>query len=446
MRQVGTMGIALACFLLSGFGGHYPGRETRGLIPDETTEALTLQVDPEDSGCSDWTGVRARSQAEADALGVFCTLGGAVEVIPTVVKHAVTISHADGTYPLVVGDWRRFQTVGARITLTSSSVTVRASGVTGTEAVTSSTDNVVTLASNPGYGADAYRSAFLTVVSGTGSGQIKPIRTHTGTSWEVAGRLSPNLDGTSVVDIVVPATIFTLAADAEWYLGLGYHVTAASFVGLNIVGVDFSASPGDDITISGAVLLTTVRLLGVELNLQGGRVAYDSIVLDALGAEAGALRVFGGAFVSRSSISSALLVRNTTGIAITGYAISTTSLGTPFLSVYGLVADSIGTDVFLIRDGAHLELGEQNNQPMRASSVTGYVVNVEAQGRVLVRDLPNTVGNLPSGSLGDIVISGQTYGAIVSNRGTAYTWAALDAATLDQILGADGALIRGEAF
>lgn len=77
-------------------------------------------------------------------------------------------------------------------------------GTIAMTAVSSAADGSVVLAADPGYATDAFRKNNLVVVSGTGSGQSKPLESHSGTAMAVAGSFSPALNGTSVLEIRRP--------------------------------------------------------------------------------------------------------------------------------------------------------------------------------------------------------------------------------------------------
>jgi hypothetical protein len=178
--------------------------------PLVTQEAFTITVDS--GGTDPAAAFRVTSQAEADAHGDFLTVGGAIGALyGLLLSHLVTIQLPAGNWNLVAGEldqmWRVLPTG------VDAYGSIRISGDPGWTQVAATTEELassdgagnVTFASDPAPVPDA-KAYYLYVVSGTGAGQFKPIRTQAGVNGTVAGRFSPALDGTSLIRIAEPAT------------------------------------------------------------------------------------------------------------------------------------------------------------------------------------------------------------------------------------------------
>lgn len=168
---------------------------------DVANEDITVTVDGV-SGIDD--AVIIGSASKAINHGPFASLQGALNALPplTHFDKKITINLPAGTHVIDSIDLRKFagflEIVGPDLQ--------QVSAVSGTHAVASSSaDDLVTLASDPGVADDTLQGDFMRVVSGTGSGQVLPIRTHSGTGFELCGDFSTGLDVTSVVEFVEPA-------------------------------------------------------------------------------------------------------------------------------------------------------------------------------------------------------------------------------------------------
>lgn len=184
--------------------------------PASTLESFTITIDQSVNNPSVFPPIT--TQAEATARGSFKTMLAAAEALPPLIRHRVVFSLVDGEYSepsgQVFGDFSKFRfgygdlfsfpSGYGHIAVTSASGRVRVSG-TSTYAVASAVDGTqFTLGSTP-FADNTYRGYHIRVVSGTGSGQVKSVRSHVGTTWKVAGRFSPALNSTSVIEVIQAA-------------------------------------------------------------------------------------------------------------------------------------------------------------------------------------------------------------------------------------------------
>lgn len=218
-----------------------------------SVEDITLIVDT-GSGVDD--GEVITTQAQATAHGPYASLAGALTALPRGVaqNNKFTISVPAGTHIVSAIDLRKFhgfvEIVGAALT--------QVTGFTGTHNVASSSAPDLFVLSAPPAGADdALKRKFVNVVSGTGSGQLFPIRTHTGTSFELAGDLGTQLDATSVVEFLEASTIIDIqnAGDRAPILGPGWN-------GNPFINIDSGLLTRSGIDFQQVRLISTVGFAG----------------------------------------------------------------------------------------------------------------------------------------------------------------------------------------
>lgn len=207
------------------------GSQVGEAVPRSTQEAIVIDVDLV-SGVDPSREFVLSDQASVDAYGAFATLSAVIDALPENIGFDVTIRFSDGVHVMGNPDWGRlrFSWSGevptpytpdrGSLTLTSLNGRTIVSG-TAAMAVTSSAGlpgaHAVTLAADPGLVANTHRDQILEVVSGTGAGQFKPIRSHTGATFNIAGEFLPALDATSVVEIRTPAAEIEIAEDSPYY-------------------------------------------------------------------------------------------------------------------------------------------------------------------------------------------------------------------------------------
>jgi len=194
-----------------------------------TQEAFTITVSS--IGVDPLTPIKITSQAEADAHGTFLTVGGAIATLyDLLLKHIVTIQLPAGTWNLAAGEldqvWRVSPTYyDGRIRIRGASAWEQIATTSEVLAVSSNDAGDVVLAVDPFAAVDA-KATYMYVVSGTGSGQFEPIRTHSGVNATIAGHFNPALDGTSLIRIAKPSTTLVFNEQSiEFSTGIGSDFT-----------------------------------------------------------------------------------------------------------------------------------------------------------------------------------------------------------------------------
>lgn len=189
----------------------------------QTSENLTLTINP-DTGVdpSVNTTTRITTQAQSDAYGDFASVQGALRALPPYRAHQVDLVIDDGTYTISGRDffdglrrnvayrpWNGMSAL-AQLYIRSDSVMTRVGGTT-TSNVASDTDNWdIVLSADPGYSANEHRGKYLMIESGSGVGEYRPLRDHSGTSARVAGPFT-SIDATSTVGVFEPAVTLSFA-------------------------------------------------------------------------------------------------------------------------------------------------------------------------------------------------------------------------------------------
>ncbi len=194
---------------------------------DTQTEALTLSVNP-DTGADPASPIRIKTQAQATAYGKFASVRGAIEALAPSRGVDIEIVIDDGSYSLNTRDFftglNRLQAVrvfdGAnvinQITIRSSSVVTQVAGTVTSQVLSHVDEWDITLTADPGYVANEHRGKYLMIVAGTGVGQYRSIRNHSGASFQISGPFDA-LDGTSQVEIFEPAATLDFAAPVPIY-------------------------------------------------------------------------------------------------------------------------------------------------------------------------------------------------------------------------------------
>lgn len=306
-----------------------------GVGPVATTESFTIFVNGT-SGSNPSPAPILNTQVEAN-LYLFKTIAAAVNAIPAHVLHPVKISVADGTYtmltPNIFGDLSRFTfgwsnpidiTNGSgRIEIISTSGLQILSGTAQMTVSTATNDHDFTVSPDPGFALDAYQGYYIRVASGAGIGQIKAIYTNSGANFKVAGRFSPNVNATSVVEIVGSRVIINIdALTRETWFFQQSHGTLASLdnmpFSLENITIERTATNLSIFLVGGGIrFVNGFRGLRIAINAENSLLSLDNAVFDGkgVGSSTGILRLSGGYIRSRSSDSS-WLVRGGTAAGI----------------------------------------------------------------------------------------------------------------------------------
>jgi hypothetical protein len=420
-----------------------------------TEEDFTVALDSS-SGNDPTDGLIIYNQTSSDAWGAFKTIPAAVRALPQSIEHLVQLQLPDGNWLLNsggLGDFTRHHaqktpiinpSVPTGIEFTSLNGFTQVAGTPASMAVQSSSGGVVTLQSDPGLGADAFITYHLLVLSGTGAGQYKVIRTHAGTSFTEAGTYSPSLDVTSVVQIVEPAATLQIpsglgAGNDENVTIQGPGISKNSLLRLgrvNIIGDNWAWIQPFDIT-----MLIHDGLRIVEGGIQGGdtKVFIETCMIDAGGGWLGspAILMTGGSVRDSVGTSRAFLFRGNA------------TVGQPAISLQGNTGsnsngDSAQTGYFF---GAHAFdnwdytfiyaqtkmsfVQIQGPNPPRGTPSPDYAVVLDSGAVLEVDTLAEMAGQFV-GSVNDALVDG-----------VGIDWTTIDADADDSAVGGKQSMVYG---
>jgi hypothetical protein len=356
-------------------------------------EAVTISVNP-NTGSDVFTEI-ITNQTKATAHGAFASIAGALKALPSHLPNGRTVilSHAAGTWTVnstYFYGLEKFEQVlytannngnplgGIRVISDAGF-----SQVTGSSdmAVASYANHFVTLASDPGYAANAYRGRFLQIISGTGSsvaiGNPKPIRTHTGTIFEHPSDWPTNPNATSVVRIVEPSLKF-LITDSWLSLSMqfsGNNAYGAPF--LQFEGVEFAhATPGTALLIwqrGGHLVFKDCIIQGAWLLGNANGAFRGALVIDGQNYFYNPISIVGGYFSAAGNYDGAVL-RNALvpGISVKGGA------QPGYAYVYRVDIDNVTDCIKLLSPRGWAVLNIYSK--CRSSSCSGYGIHISEEG------------------------------------------------------------------
>lgn len=409
-----------------------------------TFEAFTITINPVVANPPSFPPIT--TQAEATARGPFSSMFRASQALPPHIRHRVTFSLVDGQHDpddyLLFGDLSRFN-FGAgnldlfpsdrgSIVVTSANGRVRVPG-TSTFTVASTTDSTqFTLGSTPAFADDAYAGYHLRVVSGTGSGQIKSVRSHIGTTVKIAGRFSPNINATSVVEFVQAAAWVNM--DAKFYgLVHGHHASSSQQLeALQLQIVDFiSSSASVNIEITDfSVAFVDCRFVGVGVFGNNIFLTVNNGIFDGknIAGAFGLVQVIGGYFRPWSSSSSWIIRRSLThGLRLSGGTQSSLQLSTSHL-FEGAIDNN--TEHGLVLDGPNCTAF--NATRFRGTGNGKFGVRLLRQTYYYARLSDFTDAEYIRGNLGEVDVDG-----------TAFTYNALSLEPDKVVIGIFGSIFDG---
>lgn len=388
-----------------------------------TQEAIAITVNPT-SGTDSTASGFITTQAQATARGAFASIGGALSWLPPAINTAITITIADGSYTVVgatfFGDWSRF-TYGAtgRITVTSTSKFVRASGAATTYALSAGSSTGCTFSSDPGFSANAYRGYFIRVASGTGVNSIATVTTHTTTAWSIAGTWSgtaPN--NTSTVEILDDAVTLTFSDAAATRIQIaggfqkagpdnGANTLTFSSNNVEMIGLSLTPTNAVIIDVNGMRLGWVGRSTKVEWDFSGSALFTALAFFDGGGSSGTGLldrggSLFLGAGTIGSQLGSSTYIRNFTSRGIQLINSQAPRSGLPmYISLSQTQIDACSQGVNIQGNGSEVFIGAN----VSGSNTTyGIVVNDRASARF---------GTSPAmtltGSTADILMDGVIY-------------------------------------
>lgn len=389
---------------------------------NETEEDFTLQVLP---GSGTDHKVRITNSGMAAAIGAFASVEGALDALPDHIRGTVRIELDDGVHQ--VGDEfcarfaRHTFAKDAKIVLASLNGLVQTAGTTSM-GVTSSAGGMgahaVTLDSDPGLVADAYQDHFLYVVSGTKTGVFKPIRSHTGVTFNIAGDFETNLDNTSVVEIRQPAATLEFIGDTFNHIVLPKAVDLKS--GLVLESIDCTNGSGAASVLNfynGAIqLLEGTRILDLLIWCSGTIVVHQvAVVAIDLAGGLSVMHFYRGGYIrSDYGGTSALYLRSSVlgiGIRIQGAGASTASPPPAGFLYFGQQFDGF-TDVCIEVNGPHCRmiLGETSgNEAPACDNSPDYAVRLKNGAHLYIIELADIFAALQAtfeGTIASVQVDG----------------------------------------
>lgn len=404
-----------------------------------TQENFTIAVNS-GTGTDPTVPTLITTQAEATARGTFASIPAAIASLPQVIKHVVTITLPDGVTQLDargLGDITRFvfedldqsgdttaKTPG-QIVFTYVSATGWVTAPTTTSYTIQSIDtvqNAFTLNADPGFVANTYRTYFYRILSGTGAGSYRPIRSHTGAVFKVAGDVAGALN--SVIEICTPAVTIRTSAGGYNLQPQKRRATTAMLsanVVFRRVGITGTRTPTDYVSMSvtgGSVSFDSgCRFIGVLSALQNACIEFSNVVVyKPVSGSFGAITLLGGAMAARSN-SSPLFVyapNNT----YTVYAAGTTYERCTIM-VYGRSAFTGATWASIGLEGMAIFYNSNSGgtAPINDNGPP-YAVDVWSQSQVVLMSIGGIItGGLFGGTSGDISLDGigTTWAAIAAD-------------------------------
>jgi hypothetical protein len=214
-----------------------------------TTAALNLYVETTGSDSNTCTSVAAPC----------LTIQGAVNKIPKTIRHPVTVTVGTGNFAGVTLDGFKYEpnstpALGAYLNLKGTLSTATLDGGVATSTASSGTagtansvtwgtltDTSQTADGGTGWVVDALRGFLVETLTGTGSGQIRPIHSNTDTAITVAGSWTAPASGTTYA-IRDWGTVCTTAA--PWMVGFEQaQIAGEACVVVHNVAGDATISP-----------------------------------------------------------------------------------------------------------------------------------------------------------------------------------------------------------
>jgi hypothetical protein len=258
------------------------------------TEVVYIGVDP--SVGVDSSTVLVTDQAIADAHGSFQTIVGALRSLPNGIPYRATLLLSSGTHSVgALEEFTRytfmsanaFASYDAKIVVQSKDGLIRVPATSQMSVSLSPTTHNFNLIADPGFVANQYEDYFMKVISGSGSGQIKGIREHSGTYFNFAGRFSPAVNSTSIVEIVQPAAIIDYSNYSYIKIqgGMPYEVSSDLAATIIFSGVMFTASQLPDpygiyifnapVAFDGGCMIMESPITAYNSSLRLGNVSID---------------------------------------------------------------------------------------------------------------------------------------------------------------------------
>lgn len=331
----------------AGFGG--------GAITT-TGAALTLYVDP--------TGNDA-NECSASGTSACATIQGAINKIPKVIRHNITINVAAGTYTgaIISGftmDSSMSTTGGLLISGTRATSTGLISGTaTGTATSGTNGDSTITFGTlvdtTQTWTTNDLRGRFLHITGGTGINQVVPIVSNTGTTITVARSSWTTPDATStyaieddavVINTPVHGVASPLGSAFSTEAGMLFVALSGLRVHVRDIKVSVSAENGLEVgTGAGAVTFQRIQVTDGPSNssfwlsdlLPGGTMSVLDSTMTTSSTLISHISSFDNAAKSTISLSGLVLVGGSIGIELGSLIISSSgNISIQNVSTYGI--------------------------------------------------------------------------------------------------------------
>jgi hypothetical protein len=385
------------------------------LVRDFTTaESFTVTVNP--STGADTPAVLT-TQAASTAHGAFKTISGAIDSLPNHINHPVHLLLSDGVHAITgshLGDFARFSfgwnnrndTLSGSGMITVNSLNGLTALVNGLSVFSLSGNRDINLTSDPGFTANQYRGYFLRVASGTGAGQIKAIRAHSGTYVSIAGRLNGSV---TAIDIVEGAATIDLTT-ARTAIRLNSPIMMPNSLDLpqlKFLSVNMTSSNGTGTTFSTeqAIVHYTdgFRMRGLALFVVGGYAGLDNLIIDGRGISSASPLDGRNCNIRSRSSDSSWLIRSS---SLPGVRIFNVANNPGYISQVFLFKGNIDdcSDGVLI-SGTPINCSTQTQLNSKGISGFGYVLLGGARLDISITDVLADAEAL-SGALGFISLDG----------------------------------------
>lgn len=461
--------IFVICLLLQSYAVAQRYRlGTPVLSPDvitQTTAAMTLYVDP--------TGSDSNPCAAAGTSACL-TIQGAVNKVPYLIRHAVIINVAAGSYSTAVNISTRTFTDAGSFTLQGSTTwttsTIATGSATGTStAYTAAVPSTVSLGtftdSTQAWTVNDLKGRFLTITSGAASGQQRVIVGNTATALNLNSTITSLVSGTTY-SIQEPSTIITGAVSL---LGLSGYSTSStpiiisdltiSVTSGNALGVFNTKMRWTSTGTPSSVIIRRLRLLasGGSPTLNFGNswaatsgtfyaASTHATVGPAVVVIAGYLSDTGGGFYSVLGTESAALIYSSGSAAFgssSGISVAdnlSTGSGVQFGGA-GALLDGTGASIFSLMSrvgaGSCIKVTGRATLTMPSPSTSGFNCTSTGTGLLLTNGGSATLSSAATATItsgtGDFSVDGTTY-----------TSAFFNALVPKTIFGPSGSLLRKE--
>lgn len=401
-------------------GGHNAGSGPlqRGhfLKPEQyaTQAALALFVDPTGSDSNACT---------ASGTSACLTIQGAMNKIPFLVNHPVTVDIAAGSYAGFLLMNHSFAptdtTTGAYISIrgaAQTNVTPASGSATGTIASVA-TDAVgfhVVTVTAAGWTVNDFSGRFLSLTGGTGSGQVLPIISNTATTITVAGTFSPAPVGASTTFAVTsPSVLLTSAAN----LPAGSSSAAGNGAGMNLINISTPRAVSNFVNIQdigqngnfrfvNVINVNSYQLVRVRCNvatavlcLSQAGLSHTQITASAMLGSTGAGLVFAGGAPPFGPAADATL----TNVYATSSAGATVSQPNYQVNITvqtsELVSTSTADEVIDLRNGSASLVVSGSRLRCGAASSNSALLLTSAQSNTLVPPGPHTASFIGTNSV-----------------------------------------------